>query len=355
VTVAQSLSPQLFGGENHVASGSLRPGESKHNKEGSWDVIEELDLFPRSVRSGSKVPVARSQGSFPDTTSRAGGWSGASAMQWIIGGLQVEMRGHGGREGGELRIGGDGTVSHRQSQYRVQLMSRLAISFTPYHQFQTQDRGDLQCLNSPPGRFLILESSTPPSSTDRTSYLFAYEVSPNPPRHPLLQMANPMDTHVNLDLKHPLVYLGYSASEQGVRRSLVEDPSTSPVLRLYHPSTPPEIPTTSAQSLPPTTVSLKQQVKRLTERYSSVSDPRKNKTIGTISSEVLLVHDNQVQAGVIVVCHYQSLILMKLEQDTGGLVLILLRPCIPMIDLRGRVLECRTVRLGTLQAWIRGV
>jgi hypothetical protein len=32
-------------------------------------------------------------------------------MQWIIGGLQVGMRGHGGKDGGELRIGGDGTVS----------------------------------------------------------------------------------------------------------------------------------------------------------------------------------------------------------------------------------------------------
>jgi len=37
-------------------------------------------------------------------------------MQWIIGGLQIELRGHGGREGGELRIGGDGTVGcyHRE-------------------------------------------------------------------------------------------------------------------------------------------------------------------------------------------------------------------------------------------------
>jgi hypothetical protein len=164
-----------------------------------------------------------------------------------------------------------------------------------------------------------------------------------------------MDMHVNLDLKHPLVYLGYSASEQGVRRSLVEDHSIYPVLLLYHPSTPPEIPTTSAQSLPPTMASLKQQVKRLIERYSSVSDPQKNKTIGTTSSEVLLVHDNQVQAGVIVDCHYQSLISLKLEQDTGGLVLILLRLCIHMIDLPRRIVECRTVRLGILQAWIRGV
>jgi hypothetical protein len=234
-------------------------------------------------------------------------------------------------------------------------MTRLAISFTPSHQFRTQGSDDLQYHSSRHGRFPIFKSSTRPSSTDRTSYLFVYKGSPNPPRHPLHLTAKPMDMHVNLDPKHPLVYLGYSASEQGVRRSLVEDHSIYPVLRHCQPPTQPEVLTSSAQSHPPTTVSLKQQVKRLIERYSSVSDPRKNKTIGTISSEVLLVHDNQVQAGVIVVCHYQSLISMKLEQGTGGLVQTLLRPCIPMIDLRGRVLECRTVRLEILQAWIRGV
>ena len=234
-------------------------------------------------------------------------------------------------------------------------MSRLATSFTPYRQFQTQGPGGLQYHSFPHGRFPTFKSSTPPYSTDRTSYLSVFAVSPDPPPHPLYPTVNPMDMHVNLDLKHPLVYLGYSASEQGVKRSLVEDHSTSPVLRLYHPSTPPEILTTSAQSLPPTTVSPKQQLKRVIERYSSVLDPRKNKTIGTISSEVLLVHDNQVQAGVIVVCHYQSLISMKLERGIGGLVLILLRPCIPMIDLPRRIVECRTVRLEILQAWIRGV
>ena len=37
-------------------------------------------------------------------------WSDGTAMQWNIGGLQVELRGHGGREGGELSIGGDDTV-----------------------------------------------------------------------------------------------------------------------------------------------------------------------------------------------------------------------------------------------------
>jgi hypothetical protein len=277
-------------------------------------------------------------------------------MQWIIGAMQVELRGHGGREGGELRFGGDGTVSHRQSQYRVQLMYRLATSFTPYRQSQTQGPGGLQYLSSPHGRSPIYKSSTPPSSTDRTSYLSVFVVSPDPPPpHPLYPTVNPMDMHVNLDLKHQLAYLGCLDYEQEAKHSPVEDHSTYPALRLYQPPTRPEIPTSSAQSLPPTTVSRKQKVKRLTERYSSVLDPRKNKTIGTTFSEVLLVHDNQVRRGVIVVCHYQSLISMKLEQDTGGLVLILLRPCIPMIDLRGRVLECRTVRLGILQVWIRGV
>lgn len=101
----------MFGGDNHIVPDSLRPGSSKHNKEGSWDVIEELDLFPRSVRPGVKIPVARSHGSIPEQTSRVGGWSGESSMQWIVGGVQIEMRGHGGREGGELRIRGDGIVS----------------------------------------------------------------------------------------------------------------------------------------------------------------------------------------------------------------------------------------------------
>jgi hypothetical protein len=234
-------------------------------------------------------------------------------------------------------------------------MYRLATSFTPYRQFQTQGPGDLQYLSFPHGRFPIFRLSTPPFSTDRTSYLSVFAVSPGPPPHPLYPTVNLMAMPVNLDLKHPLVYLGYSASEQGVKRSPVEIHSIYPVLRHCQLPTQPEVLTSSAQSHPPTTVSRKQKVKRLIEQYSSVSDPRKNKTIGTTSSDVLLVHDNQVQAGVIVVCHYQSLILMKLGQGTGELVLILLRLCIHMIDLPRKIVECRTVRLGILQLWTRGV
>ena len=183
-------------------------------------------------------------------------------------------------------------------------MCRPAISFTPYPLYRTQDPGDLQYLSCPRGRYPIFKSSTPPSSIDRTSFPSACEVSPNPLQLPL-PTPNPMAMHANLDLKHPLAYLGYSDSEQEARHSLVEDHSIYPVLPLYHPSTPPDIRTTSAQSLPPTMPSLKQKVKRRTERYSSVSDPQKNKTTGTTYSEVLLVHDNQVRRGVIVVCHYR--------------------------------------------------
>jgi hypothetical protein len=164
-----------------------------------------------------------------------------------------------------------------------------------------------------------------------------------------------MPMHVNLDLRLLRVYLGYLAYEQGVRHSPVVDHSIYPVLRHYQLPTQLETLKTSAQSLLPTTALLKQQVKRLTERYSSVSDLRKNKTTGTTSSEVLLVHDNQVQEVDIVDYHYQSLISMKLERGIGGLVLILLHPCILMIDLPRRTVECRMERLGILQAWIRGV
>jgi hypothetical protein len=72
---------------------------------------------------------------------------------------------------------------------------------------------------------------------------------------------------------------------------------------------------------------------RRTKRYSSVSVPQKNRTTGTIFSGVLLVHGNQVQEAVIADYHFQSLTSMKLERDIGGQVLILLHPCLPMIDL----------------------
>jgi len=184
-------------------------------------------------------------------------------------------------------------------------MCRPAISFTPYPLYRTQDPGDLQYLSCPRGRYPIFKSSTPPSSIDRTSFPSACEVSPNPLQLPL-PTPNPMAMHANLDLKHPLAYLGYSDSEQEARHSLVEDHSIYPVLRHYHPLTPPGIRMISAQSLPPTMPSPKQKVRRLIERYSSVSDPPKNKTTGTTSFEVLLVQGNQVQPAVIVDYRYQS-------------------------------------------------
>ena len=159
--------------------------------------------------------------------------------------------------------------------------------------------------------------------------------------------------HVNPDLKRRLAYQGYSAYEQGDKHSLIEDHSMYPVLRLCRPPTPPEVLMTSAQSLLPTMAWLKSKVKRPIERYSSVSDPRKNRTTGTTSSEVLLVLDNQVQRGVIVVCPYLSLISMKLGRGIEGAVLILLRPCIPKIDQPRIVVECRMARPEILQVWTR--
>ena len=233
-------------------------------------------------------------------------------------------------------------------------MCRPAISFTQYRQSRTQGLVDHQYLKSPHGRSPIFKSSTPPSSIDRTSFPSAYEVFPNRLQHPLCPTANPMAMHVNLDLKHPLAYLEYLDYEQGARHSLVEDHSTYPVLPLYDPSTPPDIRTISAQSLPPTMASPRQKVRRLIERSSSVLGPRKNKTTGTTSSEVLLVQDNQVQRGVTVVCRYLSLTSMKLERDIEGLVPILPPPCIPTIDLPRRTVGCRMVRLGIRQLWTRG-
>lgn len=195
----------------------------------------------------------------------------------------------------------------------------------------------------------------PPCSTDRTSYPSAScRVSPNRTLHPLRLAAKPMGVlHVNPDLRHPLVFQGYLDSEPEARHSLVEDHSIYPGLRHYQPPPPPEVLTTSPQSLLPRMASRKSKVKRPIERYSSVSDPRKNKTTGTTSSGVWLVHDNQVQRGVIVVCPYLSLISMKLGGGIEGAVMILLHPCIPKIDQPRRVVECRMARPEILQVWTR--
>ena len=191
------------------------------------------------------------------------------------------------------------------------------------------------------------KSSMPPFSADRTSYPSACKVSPNRTLHPLRLEAEPMGLlHVNPDLRHPLVYQGYSVYEQGGKHSLVEDHSIYPGLRLYQPPTPRNVLATSAQSRPPRTAVLRPKVKRLIERYSSVSVHQKKRATGTTSSEVLLVRDNQVRRGVIVGCRYLSLISMKLGRGIEGAVLILHHPCIPKIDQPRRVVVCRMARLG---------
>ena len=102
-------------------------------------VIEELDLYPRSVRSGARIPIARSHGSFPPVQSTGHGvLAEESSMQWIVGGIQIELRGHGGKEGGELRIRGDGVVSLlRLCSLVKKLIRRPAISLTAYLRFRT--------------------------------------------------------------------------------------------------------------------------------------------------------------------------------------------------------------------------
>ena len=59
-------------------------------------------------------------------------------MQWIVGGIQIELRGRGGKEGGELRIRGDGGVSLlRLCSLVKKLIRRRAISLTAYLLFRT--------------------------------------------------------------------------------------------------------------------------------------------------------------------------------------------------------------------------
>jgi len=94
--------------------GSLRaPAQSKHEKEGSWDIVDEFDLYPRSIRS-AKLPVARSQGFvLPEEVPLQWGAGSEGSMQWMSGDVQLQMKGRGGRDGGELRVHGDTTVRYR--------------------------------------------------------------------------------------------------------------------------------------------------------------------------------------------------------------------------------------------------
>ena len=108
----QSLSPQPHADKDR---GSLRaPAQFKHEKDGSWDIVDEFDLDPRSIRSSTKIPVARSHGSvLPLEIPLQWGTGSEGSMQWMSGDVQLQMKGRGGRDGGELRVHGDTTVSDR--------------------------------------------------------------------------------------------------------------------------------------------------------------------------------------------------------------------------------------------------
>lgn len=108
----QSLSPRPYVDQERS---SLRaPAQSKHGKEGSWDIVDEFDLYPRSIRSSAKIPVAQSQG-FVSPAEIPLQWGSGSegSMQWMSGDVQLQMKGRGGRDGGELRVHGDTTVRYR--------------------------------------------------------------------------------------------------------------------------------------------------------------------------------------------------------------------------------------------------
>jgi hypothetical protein len=163
-------------------------------------------------------------------------------------------------------------------------------------------------------------------------------------------LEDPTEIHAILDLKHRLAYLASSVSGPGDRHFLVVGRWMFPVLRLYPLHYQLETHTTSDLFLLRILVSrIQSNAKRQIRRSSSVSDHQKNKMIGIPFSEVWLVHDNRAQEAVIVDYHFPSLILMKLDQDIGELVLILLHHYIRMIDLPTRIVGCRTVRLGILQ------
>lgn len=122
------LSPQPYADKER---GSLRaPAQSKHEKDGSWDIVDVFDLYPRSIRSSAKLPVARSQGFvLPAEIPLQWGSGSEGSMQWMSGDVQLQMKGRGGRDGGELRVHGDTTVRSGS----LPLADMSVLQYYPHH------------------------------------------------------------------------------------------------------------------------------------------------------------------------------------------------------------------------------